>query len=200
MLVILIAACEVGFWVVLGAGLLARYWLRWPRLGAALLVCVPLVDLVLLAATVIDLRDGATATAAHGVAAAYLGFSVAFGHPVITNLDVRAAQRFAGGPAPVTPPREGPGRIRHAWQQWRRATAAWAIASGLLLIAIIAVGDPDRTAQLNTWVLWLSLALLLWLFVGPLLAHTQELRATTLREGNHDQKAQPAGRASSKPS
>lgn len=176
MLVILIAACEIGFWVVLAAGLLARYWLKWPRVGAALLVCVPLVDLVLLAATVIDLRGGATATAAHGLAAAYLGFSVAFGHQVITNLDVRAAHRFAGGPAPVAPPREGPDRVRHAWRQWRRGAAAWAIACGLLLSAIIVVNDPDRTAQLTSWVLWLSVALLLWLFLGPLLTRVRELR------------------------
>lgn len=182
MLVILIAACEIGFWVVLAAGLIARYWLRWPRVGATLLVCVPLVDLVLLAATVIDLRNGATATAAHGLAAAYLGFSVAFGHQVITNLDARAAHRFAGGPAPVPPPREGPGRVRHAWQQWRRAAAAWAIACGLLLSAIIVVGDPDRTAQLNNWVLWLSLALLVWLSVGPLFTHARERRAASVRE------------------
>ncbi len=176
MLIVLIAACEIGFWVVLTAGLLARYWLKWPRVGAALLVCVPLVDLILLAATVIDVRGGATATAAHGLAAAYLGFSVAFGHQVITNLDVRAAHRFAGGSAPVAPPREGPDRVRHVWGQWRQGAAAWAIACGLLLAAISVVNDPDRTAQLTSWVLWLSIALLLWVFLGPLLTHVRELR------------------------
>ncbi|GGO85424.1 hypothetical protein GCM10011584_05360 [Nocardioides phosphati] len=175
MLVVLIAACEIGFWVVLAAGLLARYGLKWPRVGAALLVCVPLVDLILLAATLIDLRGGATATAAHGLAAAYLGFSVAFGHQVIANLDARASHRFAGGPAPVAPPQVGPGRVRHSWHQWRRGAAAWAIACGLLLGAIILVDDPDRTAQLTTWVLWLSVALLLWLFLGPLLTQVREL-------------------------
>lgn len=182
MLVVLIAACEIGFWVVLIAGLLARYWLKWPRLGAALLVCVPLVDLILLAATVIDLRGGATATAAHGLAAAYLGFSVAFGHQVITNLGARAAHRFAGGPAPVAPPRVGPGLVRHVWRQWRRGAAAWAIACGLLLSAIIVVDDSDRTAQLTTWVLWLSVALLLWLFLGPLHTHIRERQSTNERE------------------
>lgn len=179
MLVLLIAACEIGFWVVLIAGLLARYWLKSPRVGAALLVCVPLVDLVLLAATVIDLRGGATATAAHGLAAAYLGFSVAFGHQVITNLDARAAHHFAGGPAPVAPPRQGPDRVRHAWQQWRRGAVAWAIACSLLLSAIIVVNDSGRTAQLTTWVLWLSVALLLWLFLGPLLTLAREPRRQT---------------------
>ncbi|WP_407342151.1 hypothetical protein [Pengzhenrongella phosphoraccumulans] len=87
MLVAVIAACEVGFWVLLGAGLVARYALRRPRLGAALLVGVPLVDLVLLAATVLDLRAGSTATFVHGLAAAYIGFSVAFGHSTIRWAD-----------------------------------------------------------------------------------------------------------------
>ncbi|MFD0533927.1 hypothetical protein ACFQY7_09240 [Actinomadura luteofluorescens] len=61
MLLAVIAGCEIGFWVLLAAGLLARYPLRLRRTGAALLLCVPLVDLVLLAATAIDLRGGATA-------------------------------------------------------------------------------------------------------------------------------------------
>ena len=48
MIIAAIVACEVGFWVVLAAGLLARYALRLPRLGGFLLLCVPLVDLALL--------------------------------------------------------------------------------------------------------------------------------------------------------
>ena len=61
-----IVACEVGFWVVLLAGLVARYVLRRPRLGGALLVCVPLVDLALLVASVVDLRGGGEAGVGHG--------------------------------------------------------------------------------------------------------------------------------------
>ncbi|RQX50832.1 hypothetical protein DLJ57_10885, partial [Micromonospora chalcea] len=95
MLVAVIVGCEVAFWVVLLAGLIARYPLRRPRLGAALLIAVPVVDLVLLAATMIDLRRGATATFAHGLAAAYLGFSVAFGHRMVRWADERFAHRFA---------------------------------------------------------------------------------------------------------
>lgn len=85
-------------------GLIARYPLRRPRLGAALLIAVPVVDLVLLAATMIDLRRGATATFAHGLAAAYLGFSVAFGHSMVRWADQRFAHRFAGGPPRAEPP------------------------------------------------------------------------------------------------
>ena len=79
----MIAACEIGFWVILGAGLVARYLLRWRRVGGVLLLCVPLVDVVLLVASVIDLRRGAEANFTHGLAAAYIGFSIAFGHSMV---------------------------------------------------------------------------------------------------------------------
>lgn len=71
-----IIACEISFWVVLLLGLTTRYLLRMPRLGAALLLCVPLVDLALLLATLFHLRSGATADWADGLAALYLGFTI----------------------------------------------------------------------------------------------------------------------------
>ena len=169
MIVGLIVACEVGFWVLLAAGLAARYGLRWPRVGAALLVCVPLVDVVLVVATVIDLRGGAVATAAHGLAGAYIGFSVAFGHGLIKAADVRVAHRFAGGPAPARPPRRGALRVRHEWQVWGRALLAWFVGCGVLLLAMVAVGDASRTQQLSVWSEGLSVVLVLWLVAGPLL-------------------------------
>lgn len=107
MILAVIAACEIGFWVVLLAGLATRYLLRRRRLGGVLLAAVPLVDLVLLGATVLDLRDGATAGFAHGLAAAYLGFSVVFGPSMVRVADERFAHRFAGGPPPGRPPRTG---------------------------------------------------------------------------------------------
>ncbi|MFC4022172.1 hypothetical protein ACFOW4_30140 [Micromonospora sp. GCM10011542] len=167
MLVAVIVACEIGFWVVLGAGLVARYPLRRPRLGAALLVCVPLVDLVLLAATVADLRRGATADVTHGLAAAYLGFSVAFGHSMVRWADQRFAHRFAGGPPPVRPPRYGRERTRHEWREWGKALLAWAIACGLLGAAILWVGDAERTRELAAWIRNLTVVIVIWLVAFP---------------------------------
>lgn len=167
MLVALIIACEVGFWVLLGAGLGVRYGLRRPRLGGALLVGVPLVDLVLLAATVIDLRAGSTATFVHGLAAAYIGFSVAFGHSTIRWADQRVAHRFAGGPQPVKPPRYGAARTRYEWLEWRKAFLGWLIACGLLVAAIVLVGDPARTQELQGWIPRLTIPLVIWLVGWP---------------------------------
>ncbi|AVT33591.1 MULTISPECIES: hypothetical protein [unclassified Plantactinospora] len=165
-----IAAGEIGFWVLLGAGLIARYPLRMPRLGALLLLGTPLIDLVILVATVIDLRAGATANFTHGLAAAYLGFSVAFGHSMIRWADQRFAHRFAGGPPPWKPPSGGRARARYEWREWGKGLLGWAIACGLLGLGILMVGDLDRTAELLAWIARLSVAMVIWLVAFPVWA------------------------------
>ncbi|MEW9531975.1 hypothetical protein [Microbispora sp. NPDC049125] len=68
-----VIGCEIGFWVLLAAGLLLRYALRLRRASGMVLLCVPLVDVMLLVAAVVDMRSSATvATWQHGLAAAYL--------------------------------------------------------------------------------------------------------------------------------
>src|SRR5918999_3853881 len=145
MLLAVIIAAQIGFWVLLAAGLIARYPLDRRKLGAILLASVPAVDLVLLVATVIDLSNGATAGFTHGLAAAYIGFSVAFGHSVIGWADQRFAHRFAGGPPPWKPPRGGRGRARYEWREFGKAAIAWSVSAVLLLAAIAIVGDANRT-------------------------------------------------------
>lgn len=162
MLLAVIAGCEVGFWVLLAAGLLARYALRLRRTGAVLLLCVPLVDLVLLAATAVDLRGGATAGSAHGLSAAYLGYSVAFGHSMTRWADERFAHRFAGGPPPTRSPKYGAARARHEWREFGKAALATAIACALLLTMIALVGDADRTRALDAWLGRLGFVLAIW--------------------------------------
>jgi hypothetical protein len=162
MLIGIIVACEIGFWVMLGAGLVARYLLGRRRLGAVLLALVPLIDLILLVATVIDLSRGATAGFTHGLAAAYLGFSVAFGPSMVRWTDQRFAHRFAGGPAPWRPPRGGRARARYEWREFGKAVVAWAVSCGLLLAAIAIVDDAERTEALLGWVARLTMVLGIW--------------------------------------
>lgn len=155
MLVGLILVCELLFWVVLLSGLAARYLLRKERLSTALLVAAPLVDLILLTATALDLRAGGTATAAHSLAAVYIGVSVGFGHQMVAWADVRFAHRYAGGPAPTPKPRHGRAHAAHERRAWMRHLTAWAVGSGLLGLAIVLVGDAQRTAALwHTVRLW----------------------------------------------
>ena len=163
-----IVVCEIGFWVVLAAGLVARYVLRWRRASTILLICVPLVDLVLLVVSAIDLRRGSPGHFTHGLAAAYLGFSVAFGHSLVRWADQRFAHRFAGGPPPWRPPKEGVARVRYEWREWGKMLLAWAVASALLVAGIAFVGEPGRTAELAGWIARLGLVAVIWFVVGPL--------------------------------
>jgi hypothetical protein len=162
-----IVAAEAGFWVLLAAGLGARYLLRRPRLGAGLLIAVPLVDVFLLAVTVVDLRGGATAGGAHGLAAVYIGVSVAFGHRMVRWADARVAHRFAGGPPPPPPPRDGAAHAREERARWYRHLLAFSVGAGTIAAITLAVGDWDRTEALwvtvGTWGVVL-VADLLWSF------------------------------------
>jgi hypothetical protein len=161
-LIAVIAACEIGFWIVLAAGLLARYKQRLRRTCEVLLLCVPLLDLVLLAATAIGLRNGATAGTGHGLSAAYLGYSVAFGHSMVRWADERFAHRFAGGPPPRGKPKYGAARTRYEWREFGKAALATAIACALLLAMIALVDDPDRTRALTAWLTRLGPVLAIW--------------------------------------
>ncbi|MGY2079322.1 hypothetical protein [Modestobacter sp. SYSU DS0657] len=167
-LIALIVACEVGFWCLLGAGLIARYLLRLRRTSAVLLAGAPVLDLVLLIASVLDLRSGSTAAAAHGLAAVYIGFSVAFGPVTLRWADQRFAHRFAGGPPPVRPPKYGQARARYEWQLWVRALAGWTVTCGLLGLAILAVDDPARTSHLTGWINGLTAGVIIWALAWPL--------------------------------
>ena len=120
-----------------------------------LLIATPLVDVVLLAATIADLRGGATATVAHSLAAVYIGVSVAFGHAMVRWADVRFAHRFAGGPAPVPAPRTGRAHAARERRGWLRHLLAWAVGASLLLAGVAVVGDAARTeALLQTAGVW----------------------------------------------
>ncbi|GAA3032424.1 hypothetical protein [Microbacterium dextranolyticum] len=146
MILTLIVACEVGFWMAILTGLVVRYPLRRPRLGAALLVSAPVIDVVLLVLVATDLLRGGTASWQHGVAAIYIGFSVAFGHRVIAWADVRFAHRFAGGPAPVR--LAGVSYTVACWKDVARTGLMVVIAGGLTWGLIVVANDPVSTAEL----------------------------------------------------
>ncbi|MFG2487146.1 hypothetical protein ACGFSI_30880 [Streptomyces virginiae] len=150
MIVALIIACEVGFWVLLAAGLALRYLAKMPRLGAAVLLCEPLMELVLLVVTTLDLKNGAEPDWKHGLAAVYIGYTVAYGHYTIKWLDGHAAYRLAGGPKPAGPG-YGKARARHEWKLWVRTVIAAAVALTLLQVAIWYVGDAGDVSSLEGW-------------------------------------------------
>ncbi|MFF9033187.1 hypothetical protein [Streptomyces iakyrus] len=151
MIVALIAACEIGFWVLLAAGLSARYLLRMPRLGLGLLLCEPLLEVVLLVATALDLKNGAEPNWTHGLAALYIGYTVGHGHRTVKWLDGHAAHRLGGAPKPAGPPRYGMARARHEGKVWLGTLVGAAVATVLLQLAIWYVDDPSRVTSLESW-------------------------------------------------
>lgn len=146
MITALIIACEIAFWVFVVAGLTMRYVYRKKRAGAILLLCTPVVDLLLLIATAVDLSRGAEASVFHGIAAVYIGVSVAFGHRMIRWADVRFAHRFAGGPAPEK--LYGARHARHERTGWLLHLLGWGIGCAILYGMIRWVGDASDTEPL----------------------------------------------------
>lgn len=161
----LIIACEVGFWVFVLAGLFARYILKKRKLGAWLLVCTPVVDVVLLVATVIDLKNGAVATTVHGIAAIYIGASIAYGHQMIKWADRQFQYRFSNGEKPEKIKKYGGEKARQERVGWYRHVLAWAIGASLLSAIIWYIDDPVQTealqGTLRVWTLVLGVDFLI---------------------------------------
>ncbi|GAQ56911.1 hypothetical protein [Streptomyces acidiscabies] len=151
MIVGLIVACEVAFWVLLALGLAFRYALKMPRTGLALLLCEPLLEVALLVITAMDLRNGAEPSWHHGVAAVYIGFTVGLGHSTIKWADAQVSHRFFDGPPPPKPPKYGMARAIHEWKVAARWILAAIVAAGLLQAAIWYVGDSGETGSLREW-------------------------------------------------
>ncbi|MEK5028923.1 hypothetical protein [Paenibacillus sp. FSL M7-1046] len=143
-----IIGCEIAFWVFVLAGLTFRYILRKKQIGAILLFCTPLIDLVLIAVAVIDLRNGAEATFMHSLSAIYIGVSIAWGHRMIKWADERFAYRFAGGPKPAPKPKHGTAHARNERIGWLLHLLAFAIGALVMYGMIVVTGDSSRTENL----------------------------------------------------
>ena len=153
---------------MLALALAARYLLRRERLSRALLFSLPVVDLFLLAFTALDLRSGTPATFAHGLATAYVGFTVAFGSVAVRWADQRFAFRFADGPPPVKAPSLGWPAVRYEFELWFRSIVAWVIAIVLLLALIAYLDNEAVTARLQDWFRIALGSVIAWFIFGPL--------------------------------
>ncbi|MEC0182790.1 hypothetical protein P4H61_14995 [Paenibacillus peoriae] len=144
---------EVLFWVFVVLGLIARYMFGKKKLGGLLLLCTPVIDILLLIAVFITVSSGMEITTATGLAACYLGITVAFGQRLIKWADVRFSYWFGKGPKPK--PKYGAAHAKEERTVWLLHLLGWAIGNALLLAIIVYVGDPQRTASLDglmrTW-------------------------------------------------
>jgi hypothetical protein len=164
----LIIGCEISFWLVLFLGLAVRYLLNRKRLSRILLLGLPVLDLALLAFTALDLGSGTPADFAHGLAAAYVGFTVAFGSVAVSWADQRFAHWFTDAPAPIKAPKRGWPALRYELLLWVRCLAAVAITLILLAGLIAYVNDASATEALNEWFQIAIGSAIFWFIFGPL--------------------------------
>ncbi|MGA6173909.1 hypothetical protein ACPEIF_27110 [Streptomyces sp. NPDC012600] len=160
----------------MAAGLSARYVKGWKRLGGGVLLCVLLLDIVLLAATVISLRGGAEVTVWHGLSAAYLGFTVAFGHDTLRWADEKFGRRFGGVPERPRPVLYGRARVLREWRSWLRFLLAYGVSCALLVGMTWFVGGTERGALLLAWLNPLT-KILIYSLIWPVIVTIRPGRA-----------------------
>ena len=165
-LIWLIIFCEVGFWICLALGLFSRYYIKHEKLSKGFLYSIPVLDIVLLVATTIDLHQGSMAQFAHGLAAAYLGFTLVFGKSVIKWADHKVQTTFYNA-LDYQEQRYGFDYAKLEWRSWLKAVLACSIAAIFLYVAIYFVNDPIKTEALSEWYFILTNLLVIWLLFGP---------------------------------
>lgn len=188
-----ILGAEVLFWAVLLVALACRYLWRRGRVSTVLLVCLPVIDLCLLALVAVDLYRGTPARQSHALAASYIGFTVAFGHPMTRWADQRFAHRFAGGPAPTRPRKGTSAYVRHLWVEWLRVLLAVAISEVVLLgLATVVLRQPvpsdlDTAANNPLWAQMILLVIVAvgWFLAGPAFTRSTKTRETTGADTSH---------------
>lgn len=168
-------AAEVLFWVVVIAGLVARYGFRRQRASTVILLGVPLIVVALVVLTGIDLAGGSTPDLSHALAAVYLGFTLAYGPSMIEAADGWFARRYAGGAPRAKAPKSGPVAIRRAWISWRRFLVTWLLSILVLAAMQLIAGwqvpqswEAANEAPLSGMAILLTAALLIWLVAEPL--------------------------------
>lgn len=155
-----IIAAEIGFWIVIILGLTFRYVFNYRKIGSFFLFLTPVIDLLLLIVTAMDLLKGGTATMAHAIAAIYLGVSVAFGKSIIGWADERFLYYIKKeGPKPEK--KIGFAFARNSLKGSFQHLFAYIIGAGFLSILIYLVNDPDRSLiffeTLKVWALILGI-------------------------------------------
>jgi len=166
-LYLLIIGCEVSFWLMLALGLAARYLLQRKTLSHILLLSLPVLDLALLFFTAIDLGSGTQASFAHGLAAAYVGFTVAFGKLAVSWADQRFAHWFADAPTPSRAPTRGWPALRYELLLWFRCLVALAITIVLLFGLIVFCNNESATESLNDVFCIAIGCAIIWFIFGP---------------------------------
>ncbi|MGM8216269.1 hypothetical protein ACLIA0_11925 [Bacillaceae bacterium W0354] len=143
-----IVACEIGFWVFIIAGLVTRYIFNQKKVGLFLLAMTPVVDLILIIVTGIDIYQGAVPTIAHGIAPIYIAISIIFGKSMIKWADERFLYYVKReGAKPVR--RIGIDHAKHSMKGSLQHVLAFIIGGAMLLFMIYYIGNNTDTMALQ---------------------------------------------------
>ncbi|MCP1189951.1 hypothetical protein NKR17_12890 [Priestia flexa] len=168
----MIVGCEIAFWIVILLGLTTRYIAKKEKMGFFLLALTPVIDLILLLVTGIDLYNGTKATTVHGIAAIYIGVSLAFGKSMIKWADERFLYYVTKqGAKPIR--RFGLEHAKHGLKGWFQHLIAYAIGAGLLVVIINLLNNAQQTEALSgilqmwTLVLAIDFCITMSYFIWP---------------------------------
>ncbi|MEH6942714.1 hypothetical protein [Bacillus sp. JJ722] len=156
----LIVGCEIGFWIAILLGLISRYIFKKKKLGLFFLALTPIIDIVLLITTSIDLINGATASTIHGIAAIYIGTSIAYGKSMIAWADHRF-QYYVLKQGTKPQKKYGMEHAKHNLRSALKHVLAYIIGATFLLAIIFIIDDPTRTNALANLLKFWSLVLVI---------------------------------------
>ena len=142
-----IIAAEIAFWIVILFGLVARYILKKPKLSFFLFSLTLVIDSLLILLTAIDLKAGTPASISHGIAAIYIGVSIAYGKTMISWADEQFQLWFLKtGDKKVR--LTGSAKGKHEIKMLIRHVVAFLIGTGLLSIMALYIGSKSDTSSL----------------------------------------------------
>ncbi len=144
----LIIGAEIAFWVVIIAGLTTRYIMKQQKLSMVFFALVPVIDIVLLTAATIDMLNGASATIAHALAAAYIAVSLVFGKRMIARAD-KLFRQWVLKEHITKDKLFGMHYANASLQFTRHHILAYLVGTGLMWLVVWLVGQPDKTEAMT---------------------------------------------------
>ncbi|GLC88973.1 hypothetical protein [Lysinibacillus piscis] len=148
-----IITAEIAFWIVIIFGLISRYAFKMPKLSIFFFALTPVIDLLLIILTIVDLKRGTPAAISHGIAAIYIGVSIAYGKTMIAWADDKFQQWFLKKPKKIR--LTGKEKALHEMNMLARHIIAFVIGACALYGMVILVGtNTDATPLLQIMRIW----------------------------------------------
>ncbi|QDP99141.1 hypothetical protein FOH38_00470 [Lysinibacillus fusiformis] len=142
-----IISAEIAFWIVIIVGLICRYVFKKPKLSIFFFALTPVIDLLLVLLTAMDLKAGTPASTAHGIAAIYIGVSIAYGKTMISWADVKFQQWILKASIQKET-LTGLAKGKHEMKLLGRHIVAYIIGAGLLYAMTLFIGSNTDTSPL----------------------------------------------------